>query len=400
MHIAIINSEYPSPSGSDHGGIATYCYTMANALTALGHNVELLLRYGTIPEELPDSVRVHFYRFKQTHKAEHVMMRFRKNNSSWEFGHSIDIMNILLNIHKDDKLDIVEFPDYGGLSFACKATMPFPVVINFHTPSVVVDNINNIKPTPPHKSLYSFEKKSIRRANAFRCPSNSLKSEVCNLYKIPESDICLIRNPVDTRRFDCLSNVTPDDQYEILFAGRLERRKGAEILIKSIASILDIDDRIHFTFAGNAEPGGNYQYRCALEQTLSKKQRSRVFFSGPLTRERLSILFCRSSLFLFPSIFENAPYALFEAMAAGLPVIASDSSGIKEIIKHNENGLLFNPGDTGELITCIKKAINDYASVKQMTQAAYNHLKQNHDPQKIAEETIAFYQSIIARFRK
>ena len=101
------------------------------------------------------------------------------------------------------------------------------------------------------------------------------------------------------------------------------------------------------TFAGETVSDSANNYRTAIERALNQEQRNRIWFLGALQSQALSVLYCRSSVFLFPSIFENAPYALFEAIAAKLPVIASASGGIKEIIDHNRTGLLFNYDNAG-----------------------------------------------------
>ena len=103
------------------------------------------------------------------------------------------------------------------------------------------------------------------------------------------------------------------------------------------------------TFAGETELGDAYSYRQAIERTLRDSERKRVWFLGPLPIKKLSALYCRSSCFLFPSLFENAPYGLFEAISARLPVIASDSGGVREIIRHKDTGLLFSPDSIDEL---------------------------------------------------
>lgn len=397
MHIAIINSEYPSPSGFDHGGIATYSYIMAVSLAAHGHNVELLLREGTNPEIISDSVRIHFYKFTPPRQTFSLLKFKKKDSSLWELGHSLDICSLLLKINQKERIDIAEFPDYGGLAFSCKNALPFPLIINFHTPSEIVDKFNNVSQTRVLRSWYSFEKKALLNGNGFRCPSNALKSEICKLYKLPESEISVIRNPISTERFDHISKKNTEDRFDILFAGRLERRKGAEILTKSLPLLLQINKNIFFTFAGNTEPGGEYCYRNALERSLTKEQRKRVYFSGPLACEKLAILYCRSSLFLFPSIFENAPYALLEAIAAKLPIVASDCSGINEIVNHNQSGLLFKPDDPEDLAACVQTAFNNYEHCKQMAENAYENLKKEYNPQKITEETICFYQNFITK---
>lgn len=396
MHIAIVNSEYPSPSGSDQGGIATYCYTLANTLAGQGHKIELLLREQTSPEKLQDSVLIHYYKFKRPTRKNRLWRFFNRGISDWEMGHSQFICDLLTKIHNEHKIDIVEFPDYGGLAAACHSSLPFPVVINFHTPLEIVDKINSVELTRCRKSLHAFERKAIRRSQGLRCPSNALKSEICKLYAIPPSDVLVIRNPVSTSHFDSISKNPVQNRFDILFAGRLERRKGAEILINALPSILSLNDSIYFTLAGNAEPGGDHCYRENLERALSREQRNRIFFSGPLNRERLSVLYCRSSLLLFPSLFENAPYSLFEAMAARLPVLASNCNAIKEIIKHGENGLLFDLQDENSLTQMVKYALSNYQHCCLMAEKAYEDLRQHYNPQRIADQTLQFYHKIIS----
>jgi len=396
MHIAIVNSEYPSPNGSGQGGIATYCYTLANTLANQGHKIEMLLREGTISEKLHDSVIVHFYKFKSPGRLARLLRSRRNDATNWEMGHSQYICDLLIKIHNKDKIDIAEFPDYGGLAFACKPSLPFPVVINFHMPSEMVDQLNLVQFTSSRRAFHRFERKAISNGQGLRCPSIALKSEICKLYALQPSAISIIRNPVLTLHFDHISKKDNKNRFDLLFTGRLERRKGAEVLIKALPSILQLDKRIHFTLAGNTEPGGEYCYREKLERSLSTEQRTRVYLSGSLNRKDLPILYRRSSMFLFPSIFENAPYSLLEAMAARLPVLASNSNGTNEIIRHNENGLLFNPQDPQDLIEKIRYALINYHHCCIMAENAFQYLKLYHDPQKIGAQTIEFYQKVIA----
>ncbi|NLL12147.1 MAG: glycosyltransferase family 4 protein [Fibrobacter sp.] len=395
MHIAIVNSEYPSPTGSDQGGIATYTYTLANTLASQGHKIELLLRAGTTSEKLHDSVTIHYYKHKTPGRLTRLLRSLNDGITNWEMGCSQHIRDLLTKIHHEGNIDIAEFPDYGGLAFACIRSLPFPVVINFHMPSEIVDKINQTELTSSRKSFHRFERKAIANGQGFRCPSMALKSEICKLYALQPSDIITIRNPVSTLHFDRISKKDNMNRFDLLFTGRLERRKGAEVLIKALPSILQLDKRIHFTLVGNSEPDGKHWYREKLERSLSAEQRTRVYLSGPLNREKLPILYRRSSIFLFPSIFENAPYSLLEAMAARLPVLASSSCGIDEIIKHNENGLLFNPQNPQDLIEKVKYALTNYQQCCMMAENAYNFLKQHHDPQKIGAQTLEFYQKVI-----
>ena len=86
MHIAIVNSEYPSPTGSDQGGIATYTYTLANTLASQGHKIELLLRAGTTSEKLHDSVTIHYYKHKTPGRLTRLLRSLNDGITNWEMG--------------------------------------------------------------------------------------------------------------------------------------------------------------------------------------------------------------------------------------------------------------------------------------------------------------------------
>lgn len=399
MRIALINSEYPSPTHSGHGGIATYTYLAANTLASLGHTVYILVREGTSPDSLSDSVNIYNYGFSPAPGLHRITDKFRSGKIVWERGNSRNIRNTLLSIHKRFGLDIAEFPDYNGLSYQCSGSLPFPVVVNFHTPSEIVDRLNNLTLTKERSRWHNFEREAIRRADGYRCPSIALRDLVTRDFSIRTDSIEIIRNPVSTDLFDRINKSHKNDRIDLLFAGRLEFRKGALILLRSLKKILQLNEHINVTFAGETELGDAYSYRQAIERTLSEAERKRVWFLGPLPSKKLAALYCRSSGFLFPSLFENSPYSLFEAISAQLPVIASSTGGVSEIIRHNETGLLFSPESIDELLGCIKKFIENRQFCEEMAQRAYQEIKTEFSPEKIAAESISFYQSLIDKFR-
>lgn len=396
MKIAIVNSEYPSPSGLDHGGIATYTYTMAKALASLGHTIHVFVREGTYTEKLPDSVKLHTYAFKPPLRSKLIIDRFKDGIIRWEQGHARDIRDKLISIHDSEGLDIAEFPEYGALAGKCTSSLPFKIVINFHTPSIVVDNLNKTTVTAQRKKWYRYEQNALLNADGYRSPSEAMRLEACRIFNLDQQDIKIIRNPVSMEHFTAIKKKHSDSTIDILFAGRLEQRKGAELLLHTIKDILQISSKIHFTFAGETSPGASIDYRYAIERTLNEEQRSRIWFLGALPFNELLLLYCRSSVFLFPSVFENAPYALYEAIASKLPVIASDSGGIKEIIKHNVNGLLFSYTNRQELINCIKVIVEDPKKLPVMAEQAYIDLNTYHASETIAKESISLYKSIIS----
>jgi glycosyltransferase involved in cell wall biosynthesis len=400
MRIALINSEYPSRDGQ--GGIATYTYTLANALAAQNHTVHVCTRKETTPDALGPNVRFHTFGFAGSPPLRRVLDLFhRKGSIEWERGHGRGIRDLLLEIHTTDGLDIAEFPEYGGLACECGASLPFPVVVAFHTPSEMVDALNKQPFTHAQKKWHRFEEKALKNATAFRCPSEALKADMCSRYALAPSSVALIRNPISTHLFEKIqkSYHASDDHLDLLFAGRLEYRKGIDIIANVIRDILKIDPRITMTFAGETMLRTGPLYRLRIENKLSDEERKRVWFLGPVNRSELVVLYCRSTMLLMPSLFENAPYVLLEAMAARLPVIGAETGGIKEIVRHRQNGLLFSPSDPASLITCIAEYIKNPALAASCAEQAFRDITTIYSPDKIASESVALYESLAQKYR-
>jgi glycosyltransferase involved in cell wall biosynthesis len=398
MNIALVNPEYPSPSGLDQGGIATYTYDMADAFAGTGHSVQVLVKKGTVHKKLHPSVTIHDYLPVPLQSPLRFAQRLMNGDLYWDRCFSIGVKKTLLKITAEKPLDIVEIPEYNGLAFALSSPLPFPVVIHFHTPSALVDRYNGIKLTVRHRQRYAFEEKALSNAAAYRCPSIALATEMSARYGIAADRITFIPHPFDTAPFDAVGKKRTPTVIDILFVGRLERRKGAEILRAAIQPILALDKRIRFTLAGEHSNGDIGLYRNAIERGLSEAERKQVYFIGPVKREDLPVLYCRSSVLCFPSIFENSPYTVLEAMAARLPVVGARCGGIPELIHDNETGLLFNPDNPAELIECIRRLLNDAELLDRFARRAYDVVSTTFKPQTIARQSVDFYTKTIAGF--
>ncbi|MDD5674735.1 MAG: glycosyltransferase family 4 protein [Chitinivibrionales bacterium] len=405
MNIVLINSEYPSSSAIDHGGIATYTYCMANSLAEAGHTMHVIAKAGTVPDWLAQNVRFYTLKPEGSRSLLKYVDLFRNGAIVYECASSRAMRTLIGALHAQQAIDIVEIPDYNGLAhdfvapfFGFKPRPPFPVVVHLHTPSVLVDSLNKIIPTAKRKSWYRFEGISLKYADALRSPSSALSREVCAQYNLPEERVTIIRHSIDTTPFDRIAPYKAGERFDILFVGRFECRKGAEVILAAIKQILQLDECIHFSIAGETILGLSSNYRDAMERSLTPELRKRVWFLGPVNRRELPALYRRSSLFVMPSLFENAPYSLFEAMAARLPIVSSDAGGLSEIIRHNENGLLFSPERPQTLVDAIADLLHNPQKAQRLADAAYHDVKTRHAPAFIAQETAKFYNHVLQNF--
>ncbi|MBD3316848.1 MAG: glycosyltransferase [Chitinivibrionales bacterium] len=402
MNIAFVNPEYPSRTGRDHGGIATYIFTMANTLAALGHRIYVVARQGTVSDTLDERVEVRRFQSEPIHRLLPLLDRLVDEKIRWERGCSRALRKTLIEIHQEKPLDVVEVPEYNGLAGELPPSLPFPIVVHFHTPTALLDELNGIKPTGKQKKWHIYEAWAVRHAQAYKCSSESLKERLPALSGVPRERIEIIRRPIPTRAFDARRkhHDLTADRIDILFSGRLERRKGSETILSSIQDILRLDPRIRVTFAGETQVGETLSSRTAIERAVSPRERHRVSFLGAVKRHELCTLYCRSSILLMPSLFDNAPYALLEAMAAKLPVAAADVGGVNEIIRHDHNGLLFMPDSPEELVACLRTLIGSPATAYRLAAQAYNDIQNLYAPSTIARQTLSFYERLRVEVKK
>ncbi len=392
MNIAIVNSEIPSSDLTPaHGGIATFSYTLSNALALEGHAVHLFVIQGTrISESLHPNIHCHAFGWKP---RRWPMKHFTHGSVEYQKGLSRSLHAALMTIHRTTPLHAVDIPEYNGLACQFPRRTPFATVITFHTPTWLVDELNNVVPDRGASQLYRAEKQALKKARGFKSPSHALKKKVGQRYGIASDAIEVIKNPFDISLFNAISvKRTNDPFYHILFSGRLEPRKGAGILCARIRDILSISDDIHLTIAGDVQLNGLINYRNTIEKMLTPAQRSRLWIPGPQQRSMLPAIYRNSDCFLMPSLFDNAPYALLEAMAACLPVVANDTGGINEIVRHGKNGLLFNVSDTSRMVTHIRTLYNDPAYAATLGNEAAATVQREHDIDAIARASVAFYQ--------
>ena len=395
MNITLVNSEYPSTSGIDHGGIATYTYCMANALAQHGHTVQVLAKNGTIPDQLVPGVTFQTFDSQPLHGLLPRFEFFGNGQIIWERGYSRSLLRLLLAMYESTPIDIVEIPDYNGLASEFKGDLPFPVVVHFHMPTRLVDRSNATAITRKREQWYQFEEKALANAGWYVSPSEVLKAEMTGIAGLAPKKVSVIRHAVDTERFDSITiERARKEKRDLLFVGRLEKRKGAEIIIGSVKELLAIDPAVHVTIAGETSLGESLDYRIAIEHLLTEEERARIWFLGPVRREALPVLYRNSDVFLFPSLFENAPYALFEAMAAQLPIVACDTGGVNEIIRHDENGLLAAPGDIKGFIECTRSLLDDPARADRLARCARNEIETVYSPQSAVKQTIALYRKL------
>lgn len=137
----------------------------------------------------------------------------------------------------------------------------------------------------------------------------------------------------------------PEDSV-LLYVGRLASEKN----IERIRPCLDAIPNLHLAVVGDGP------YRSELERIFAG---SNAHFTGYMHGDELSAAYASADAFLFPSTTETLGLVLFEAMAAGLPVLAADSAPTREVLEGGRAGFIFDPDSTESMIQLVRQMIED-----------------------------------------
>ncbi|UUZ86115.1 glycosyltransferase family 4 protein [Paenibacillus sp. P26] len=238
-------------------------------------------------------------------------------------GSSLQYISSVLQYAKGKRYDIIQVDNRPHYMAKVKRLFPHtPVALFLHSLTFV-----------PRTSAVSA---SLAKADLIIANSDSLKSNLSRMFPKQASKIRRVYLGVDASRFKPAGGSRSSGAFRVLFAGRLVPRKGAGILIKAMGVVRRTHPGARLTIVG----GGKEEYVRKLK-SLAREQGVPVRFAGRISHRRIHHLYRKADVFVCPSQRHEA-FGLVnvEAMASGLPVVASDIGGIKEIVKHGTNGFL------------------------------------------------------------
>lgn len=177
----------------------------------------------------------------------------------------------------------------------------------------------------------------------------------------------------------------------LLFAGRLSKGKGVEDLVRVVAGAADLP--LHLVLAGSSPDAG---FEARLRDLVARSRHpERVELAGLLDEERLLEEFSRASALVLPSYQETAPMVIQQAMAAGLPVVATRVGGIPDMLEHDVTGLLFDPGDLVALERLIGRLDSEPALPGRLASAALSSARKLFVADAVGAATISVYEAAL-----
>ncbi len=412
MRIALVSYEYP-PDTAD-GGVATYVHQISRLLSDRGHDVEV---FSGSPDrsltETEDGIPVH-----------RVVVDNRPSFSD-------SIARVFMERHQERPFDVVEGVDrFAHCAPILKMAPEIPFVLKLHTPGLVLREINTLldftvpglnrvqrRQTLKEQVRHAFNpywqswdedqaRRSIledpERLHALDadeivalCPD--MADLIAQSWLIERQCISVIPLPL------CVAPALlaiPAEQRDgsVTYYGRLEFRKGVLTLAKAIPHVLKKRPETRFRLIGRGmkSPVPGEDMATYLRRWLEPYGKS-VEIADGVPPEAVPELLRRSDICVFPSIWENFPYVVREAMAAARAVVATSVGGIKDIINTPSLGVLVPPQRPRRLARAIAGLLADRERRVAMGLCARRHVVETYDSKRIMPLIEESYRRAVER---
>lgn len=202
-----------------------------------------------------------------------------------------------------------------------------------------------------------------------------------------------IDNPVDESFFEIDRDERPGTIFSAALIGP---RKNTLALVEAAALLVQRGFDPHLRLAG---PIRDAAYgRRVVERIGQLGLGGRVKLLGSLSRRRVAAELSRAAVFALVSLEENSPMSIEEAMAAGLPVVASNRCGMPYMVADGESGFLVDPEDPADIAWRLGMVLSDHGLRAAMGAAAHRTAYQRFHPTVVARRTLEVYKRAMGRF--
>lgn len=196
------------------------------------------------------------------------------------------------------------------------------------------------------------------------------------------SRVAINPNYIDMKQFSSCTRPTRSHDLQLVYVGRLEPQKNVHALIDAIGGLTDVK----LTIIGD----GSLRKDLDIQ---AHKCEAGVTFMGPQPHEMLPKLFSKADVFVLPSLYEGLPKVLLEAMAAGMPIVTTDTPGIRTVVTHKKTAYITAPTAEG-LRAGIQAVQQDEQLALAMGAAARDQARKMYSLETVAKKEIDIYEQL------
>jgi len=236
------------------------------------------------------------------------------------------------------------------------------------------------QPGPKRVLKGLVERLGLKHAAAVIATTPELAARASRLARRVE----LIPNGVDTTLFRPAASPPTNEPKRILYVGRLSAEKNLSTIVTATGYVGD-GAKVVMVGSGALKDGLEAQ---------AKKSGVVVDFPGVVDQRRLPEVYASADVFVLASFTEGHPKVLLEAMACGVPCVASDCAGNRSLVTDGRTGLLFDPHEPKHLADCLQRVLKDPALARRLAETARAEIVARYDLRELVEREIALVRQV------
>ncbi len=374
MRIAFLTPEYPHPQLGPAGGIGTGIMNLAAGLLALGHR-PIVLVYGQSTDGYFDDGGIRF----------HTISNVRFKGLSWWLTRK-KIQKIIDRLHRDGEIDIVEAPDWTGISAFVNTRCPIAIRLNGSDTYFC-----HLDGRPVNRFNRFLEKKAIVRADA-RVSVSKFTAQVTNTVFGVQEHFEIIPNSIATARFTP-SHYGPESGT-ILYFGTLIRKKGLLELPHIFNRVVERNPHAKLILAGRDAHDiatGTTSTWELMKPLFSPLALAATRYIGPVDYKSVSGHIAKAAVCVFPTFAEALPLSWLEAMAMEKAIVASSIGWAPEIVEDGVSGFLAHPSDHAAFAGRISELLENETLREEIGKRARLRMLEKFDNAIVARQTVDYY---------
>ncbi len=351
------------------GGIGRWTRLVAGGLAARGHEVTVIGRHDHAVQTV-DFTSEGYWSHRLPEGAPHA------NPEAGTLGLPESVAKYARRVRAEfDRVrgrrnfNVVSAPiwDVEGASFLADRQLAatLPICVSLHTTvALALDYKPEWRANETYfrnhvQRMMIAESVALRQARLLIANSDAIVKDVQERYQLEfdRSRIIKVPHGVEDVAEALRQRRSPEtsDTTRILFVGRLERRKGADLLADVAAELCARHPNIVFDFVG----AGSEKDVVGKVQAVQDRYKGRVRHHGYVTPAQLNEFYASADVFVAPSLYESFGLIFAEAMRYSLPCVGFKAGGVPEVVTNNETGLLVNPNDEGALLAALDALCTD-----------------------------------------
>jgi glycogen synthase len=372
------------------GGLARVVWALSKELANAGWEVHVVTadHPGTLEHEVDGKVLVHRVR-TQTDTTPDFL--------TWVNRFNFGLLQYAIELQRSHPFSIVHAHDWmvTDAAWVMKQGFGIPIVATIH--ATEAGRMHGIH-SDLQRYIHQMEWRLTFEAWEVIVNSRHMQGELEGLFSLPTDKINVIPNGTDPYAFEFDFDPVSYRQtfaapYEriILYVGRLVTEKGVQVLLDAVPKVASSYPNTKFLIVGTG-----YFMDALRGQANFLGIEHQVQFLGYVNDDDLRKLYRIADIVCIPSLYEPFGIVALEGMAANVPVVTSDTGGLKDFVEHMVTGVVTYSGDAGSLSWGLLEVLRNPDLANRLSQEAFKRVHEIYNWRIIAKRTDEVFQRVMS----